>query len=74
MFIETLIQNIIVIFSILMILRCFANYTALPQNMYDTKTLESAERIFKDDKKAQNFFVSKAFLVVKEISLNLLFY
>ena len=50
MLIEILIQNIIVLSSIVLILRCFSYYAALPQNMYDDKSLQTAEKLFKDNK------------------------
>ena len=66
MFIEILIQNIIVLSSIVMILRCFSNYAALPQNMYDDKSLETAEKLFKDDENYNELWAKRSFFSFKK--------
>ena len=65
MLIEILIQNIIVLSSILMIGRCVANYGALPQNMLGTEGLKAGERLFKDDKEGAELFREQKFFSSK---------
>lgn len=59
--VEIIIQNSIIVFTIIMTLRCYANYLALPQNMYDSETLNNAQNIFKDDKEGQKLWQREAY-------------
>ena len=60
---EIIFQNSLIIFTLIMALRCFSNFLALPQNMYDAETLDKAQKLFKGKEgeelwKKENYFSS----------------
>ena len=44
---EIIFENSLIVFSLIMAIRCYSNNLALPQNMYDAETLDKAQKLFK---------------------------